>query len=59
MAASATMIPRNGTSIPRISRALLSTYQRMKKVTATGIAASMPATNLLRKCVLRRPMRSN
>src|SRR5438552_3727202 len=31
-------------------------YQRMKIVTATGIAASVPATSLLRMCALNHPM---
>src|SRR5450432_224031 len=40
----------------RSARALLSTYHRTKNVTATGTAASAPATSLLRMCVCKRPI---
>ena len=49
-------MPTNGVWTWSSSRALLSTYQTMKIVTATGVAASNPATSLLRRWAFRRPM---
>src|SRR5688572_6930338 len=56
MAAIAMTMPTTGVLTPSSSRALLSTYQSTNSVTAIGIAASAPATILLRMWTWMRPM---